>query len=470
MAEPTQTVRITSIAVEGLFGLYNHKIILKEERITVIHGPNGVGKTVLLKLTNAFLNGHYHAMLSTPFSTFQVEFSDGSLAKLQQQHLATEQTKHSLEDSSPLTEKNVTIIITLEEADHPHVSRSKTIDSNTLYRIIKRNPYLTPTPTKGLWIDRRTDEILSEENILARVNELSKDIPINISIPEPDGLLELRQNTHTHFIETQRLIRLNSQTSNHRYQPSSPRNTVEEYAKDLQQKLETTLADYAKASQRLDQTFPRRLLEKATQPISPSELNTSRTINTLKSDLQQIETEREQLKKIGVLDREETGQTTLQSTDLDSLGGYQLSVMVVYAQDSKQKLEVLKPLSEKVEILLDILNRKFTNKTVKISREDGLVIEGANNKIIPLSALSSGEQHELVLLYDLLFKVKPNTLVMIDEPELSLHISWQKDFMDDLLKIIHVSQFDVLLATHSPYIVENHSELMVSLSSDITQP
>ena len=37
-----------------------------------------------------------------------------------------------------------------------------------------------------------------------------------------------------------------------------------------------------------------------------------------------------------------------------------------------------------------------------------------------LVRLSSGEQHELVLAYDLLFKVKEKSLVLIDEPELSL--------------------------------------------------
>ena len=73
----------------------------------------------------------------------------------------------------------------------------------------------------------------------------------------------------------------------------------------------------------------------------------------------------------------------------------------------------------------------------------------------------------MVLLYDLLFKVKPNTLVLIDEPELSLHISWQKAFMDDLLEIIRIAHFDVLVATHSPYIVGDRSDLLVVLSPDI---
>jgi predicted ATP-binding protein involved in virulence len=44
------TSRLTEFHVEGLFGLYSHKIQLNlKERITIIIGPNGRGKTVCLK-------------------------------------------------------------------------------------------------------------------------------------------------------------------------------------------------------------------------------------------------------------------------------------------------------------------------------------------------------------------------------------------------------------------------------------
>jgi len=44
---------------------------------------------------------------------------------------------------------------------------------------------------------------------------------------------------------------------------------------------------------------------------------------------------------------------------------------------------------------------------------------------LKLTDLSSGEQQEVVMLYELLFCVQPGTLVLIDEPELSLHVVWQ---------------------------------------------
>ena len=82
---------------------------------------------------------------------------------------------------------------------------------------------------------------------------------------------------------------------------------------------------------------------------------------------------------------------------------------------------------------------------------------------LPPEKLSSGEQHELVLLYELLFKVKPGSLILIDEPELSLHIAWQLEFLEDLQEITQLADLDVLIATHSPQIINDRWDLTVRL-------
>lgn len=56
--------------------------------------------------------------------------------------------------------------------------------------------------------------------------------------------------------------------------------------------------------------------------------------------------------------------------------------------------------------------------------------------------------------------------MLIDEPELSLHVAWQKRFLPDLLEIVATAGFDVLIATHSPYIVGDYSDLMIGLGED----
>ena len=52
----------------------------------------------------------------------------------------------------------------------------------------------------------------------------------------------------------------------------------------------------------------------------------------------------------------------------------------------------------------------------------------------------------------------------MDEQEFSLHVAWQKRFLPDLLDVVDLCKFDVLVATHSPYIVGERDDLMVALS------
>ena len=113
--------------------------------------------------------------------------------------------------------------------------------------------------------------------------------------------------------------------------------------------------------------------------------------------------------------------------------------------------------------LVDLLNGHFSFKTLYTDTRRGLVILGQDGNLIPVSKLSSGEQHQLVLFSKLLFDMPPNSLVLIDEPELSLHVTWQHEFLADLKRIIELRDFDVLIATHSPHIVHDKLEWMVDL-------
>lgn len=72
-------MRIKQISVSGLFGIFDHIIPLNmDDRITVIHGPNGFGKTAMLRILNAFFNSRYSELRTIPFSKFCVEFDNGS--------------------------------------------------------------------------------------------------------------------------------------------------------------------------------------------------------------------------------------------------------------------------------------------------------------------------------------------------------------------------------------------------------
>ena len=116
-------------------------------------------------------------------------------------------------------------------------------------------------------------------------------------------------------------------------------------------------------------------------------------------------------------------------------------------------------------LFTQIINSRLTFKHIIISRDSGFNIVDDDNpkKTLNLSQLSSGEKQEIVLFYDLIFSTKEKLLLLIDEPEISLHISWQKKFLDDLLEVAKHSNIQVIVATHSPQIVSNHMDIQIDL-------
>ena len=185
----------------------------------------------------------------------------------------------------------------------------------------------------------------------------------------------------------------------------------------------------------------------------------------IQARMEKLTKKTENYKTIGILDK-----TTAHPFDIGSLGDLddtQASAMSLYVQDTEQKLEVLDDLANRTRHLLDSVNGKFRHKKIRIDREEGLVAQGEKDQNLPLHSLSSGEQHELVLHYDLLFKTLPDTVVLIDEPEISLHVAWQKKFLPDLGEIVRISGFDAVVATHSPYIVGDRDDLMVGLGDPV---
>lgn len=71
-------MHVTEISVTGLFGTFDHSIPLTHaDRVTLIHGPNGLGKTMMLKMIAALLDGRTQIFERVPFDEFIVCLDDG---------------------------------------------------------------------------------------------------------------------------------------------------------------------------------------------------------------------------------------------------------------------------------------------------------------------------------------------------------------------------------------------------------
>jgi predicted ATP-binding protein involved in virulence len=451
-------LRVERIRVDGLFDCYSHEVPLHlTERVTIIHGPNGVGKTVLLRLTEALLSGRLTEFASVPFTTFEVSLSDASTYGVKKTSIRTDE-KHDIGASFYLRSSTGELKEFTVKGDKGDVLRMAN-------RIENEIPWLS-SYGPGQYVDRRTDELLTALEVVSKYPEyLPERLRRRGLFDEPDWMKDVQGRVGVHLIEAQRLLRFapTKEWEYPHYPPGSQARyveTVKDYAKDLQRRISETLAAYAKVSQSLDQSFPERLLKGSVWGGLPLE--------DLKSRMQELERKRQQLKRIGLI--EEDAAYPFDVSALEKTDESQRSVMTLYVDDTAKKLGVLDDLARRIELMLENINRKFNNKTIRINRDKGLTAVTSEGKSLELASLSSGEQHELVLLYDLLFRVKPNTLVLIDEPELSLHVTWQKSFLPDLLEIVSATKFDVVLATHSPFIVGDRNDLMIPLQVNNPNP
>lgn len=80
-------MQLARLDIEGLFGRYTHTVPFPtrpedagedaEPSIAILHGPNGVGKTTVLRMLNGLMRLDFDVFRVTPFVECRLQFSTG---------------------------------------------------------------------------------------------------------------------------------------------------------------------------------------------------------------------------------------------------------------------------------------------------------------------------------------------------------------------------------------------------------
>lgn len=448
-------MRITKVSVKKLFGIFDHEIPLKDSRITIIHGPNGFGKTMLLTMIHGLFNSSYVVFSDMPFEEFRVDFNNEESIKVKKENTSSHSALESASDMES-DQSNSKLSIVYNAYEHSlYKLKSPEEYERLLDEEIDSIPELRRIES-NLFFNRNTGSFLTMEEIIETYDHLRSKL-----YDEPDWFARIKKEIHTRFIQAQRLQ--NPQITPDPFSlpyhirreiPSVPNSTVEKYSNEIARTIQEASAKYGELSQAKDRSFPMRLIESGhSHQFDQDELQ---------AKLKELESKSSKLMRLGLLDKGED------APDIPNLGSAPENLnnaLAIYVQDIEEKLAVFDEISEQLRILTDIINERFKFKTLKVNKSDGFIFIARDESRIPISNLSSGEQHELVLFYQLLFHVQPNSLILIDEPELSLHVTWQRNFLNDIQRITELRKFDVLIATHSPQIVDDKGDWMVGLQN-----
>ena len=98
---------------------------------------------------------------------------------------------------------------------------------------------------------------------------------------------------------------------------------------------------------------------------------------------------------------------------------------------------------------LEDLVQRFLSTNKKIRFSEGSIDVLVGDKTIDIGLLSSGEKHLLRILLECLSAY--GNCIIVDEPELSLHIDWQKELVPAMRTVN--PDLQVIMATHSPEIL-----------------
>jgi predicted ATP-binding protein involved in virulence len=420
-------MKIQKIEIKNLFDQFDYDIPLTNpEDLLILTAPNGFGKTMILNIIDSLFNKRFSFFKTLVFDNITLWFEKNFKIEIKKQDA---------------TKINVALYDNLKSFAVYTYSEADEKQLDTFVSSLSKKLPLVDYLGDMLWIDNSSDEIVDFDDI-ARKYKLTPSIINNYNkiYKYPDEFIDFFYSLSSYFIKEQRLFEFYGDEY-----------TITKLAKDLAEQIETVYLESGEISQNLDNTFPKRLIAEKQEITEQDFISRFETLRQKQAKLH----------KFGLSESEQ---------EVPPYSEENARLLSVYLNDIEKKVGVFDNLIQKLDLFTTILNeRRFTFKTIQINKEKGFHFVTNKGKELSLTDLSSGEQHEVVLLYELIFRTTSNTLVLIDEPEISLHITWQKEFLKDLLAIIELQKMQVIVATHSPSIINDRWDLVFNLQTQEMQ-
>lgn len=434
--------RLTGLSVEGLFDRFDYHVTINagsdaDPPFTLITGPNGFGKSTLVRMLAASLTGTFSMLTSIPFRTLQITFSDKTRVRVMKEEEEKSQLTTILDGlpghglSHPgQQKKNLRVTATMDGWPKSDFPGSDDWDWSVkadvrwageiydAYGSLLANLFVHPVNLPGIpdaaWRmpergdDLKTDERRPVSSVIQRgiVNYLSKP-----ALAIGDALLALaRSAVTTHRVSVTQLSALRDE---------------------------------------FEARFRR-----------------ARELDSL--GLVRLGLKEPEMKAVGVM-------TKLGSSSRRrDTAGQTLATANAALERENGRVE---PVAARLECMRDLLNSYWNPHKVATVTASGLDIKTDRGLTVPEGVLSHGETQLALLFARLLFDDivgpggvlagnvdAPLRLCLIDEPEQGLHLVWQEQFLKSLEMIHRVAPFQLIMATHSPGIICDRWDLTRELA------
>lgn len=452
---------INRVRIKGLFGLYSYD--LPKDSIftnaTILYGDNGVGKSTLLRLVYHLLSsagnrGHRTALWNTEFSSLEVLLSTGVTVKAER--ISEEDIRFLRLDIEK--EKNT---IARWNYINKRSSRSS-FHENSIRLFIDEDGRKRTIPENRDPSFEYENDMLTGEDIY--LTELARCAPMMFmlnadrrldsdSVADPSDEVELRRLMHfdTHnsineLVQRSREIGLSQALSS--------------ASKWISQKA---IIGTNQGSTNVHSVYT----DVVNRIVSPySNIESEQNVSSLVDRLKNIE------ERVGAhahyqLATKLSTKDFIDALELDNEEKSELAAELLkpYIQSLERKLEAVDPIYEIIDNFVKAINEFLNDKRINFQLGKGFQILNPFDTELEASQLSSGEQQLLLLFcYVITARDKPSVF-MIDEPEISLNIKWQRQLIQALLEITEGADIQFIFASHSMELLAQHRHRVVKLEN-----
>lgn len=426
---------IKRITVKGLFGLYDYDIPFSQNpAVKILTGPNGYGKTTLLLAISHLYKGNFWYFHFLDFEIISVYLQENGFEQsivIQKLPALVDGNKdaESFDDTDAKIFKE---IISLVDASGQEIE-SVVISENYIQELLtisRRRLY-------------RESITVRDEELLSRYYDPLDDDYIQLHCKNISLAL---QEYETMYLPAQRLYN-REHTSQMGRMPRPYSYEIDHVNDEISRLYRQAQNMFAASSQRIDATYINRLIKREDY-YSKYELQ--QKLSSLKQRIDGYK-ELNLISNMEILDY---------SLDEDDFYSEFKKVVSLYVDDMNEKMNRFENLYKKISLYKRVItNKVLSEKTIDFS-DNGLKVTNTCDRELPdLHKLSSGEQNLLILYYNLIFGSNSKTILLIDEPENSLHVAWQSKMLDDYISMADTIGCQIVLATHSPTLIDGKWEL-----------
>lgn len=439
---------IERITIKGLFGK-NDVILNFEKEVNIYIGENGLGKTTILNCLYYILHDDYVKLSEISFDEILVKFKSESEISISKADVL-KYIKRTRRGRNIYQEEEMYSYI--ENILEPYSSNKLALDDDDLREIIIRNlsrtfeiPYHLANSYVLSYLSLNSTNKKGDEK---RINTLKEMVSKNVR----ERIIYL---TTYRRIEKDFSDKFESEDERfNRMDDSLIRFGMKDVSKAIKNILETIRTTTNQGFNKMTGI----LLSKYAKTNSSSHLYDN-------YDYQKYELVKIVLDRLGEQIDKDVKETILELIDKRKINQPEFQYLRDLIVELIRNYYSLKKYDEKIIRFTETCNKYLNNKrfvynqsdlTLKIVKEENesfVFHSEQKQEEIELSMLSSGEKQIVSLFSRLYLESDDKCILLIDEPELSISMRWQKMLLPDIMRSGNCSL--LLTVTHSPFIFDN---------------